>query len=196
MKIGLAFPAFYQNFVEAFPEDNIITYDIFEEVPVEFMVFSGGADINPYIYCKENLMSSYSPSRDTIELDAYRYCRMNNISMLGICRGLQLLNAVCGGTLVQDLGIYGTGNHPSDHLIFYEQNIEGFTDLRVVNSLHHQGVEKLAPGFITIAQYMEVPEIIVNYEKKILCTQFHPEMGGSWGNTFLKEAKAWMLKMR
>ena len=37
MKIGLAFPAFYQNFVEAFPEDNIITYDIFEEVPVELM---------------------------------------------------------------------------------------------------------------------------------------------------------------
>lgn len=196
INIGVSFGAFFVNIVEVFRDisSNVFLVDTTDPQPADVVIFTGGADINPYIYADENKLSSYSPQRDSQEIDVFNYCKDNRIPMIGICRGMQLINAISGGTLVQDLGLYGSGPHPSVHYLHYNSApVEGITKLDNVNSLHHQGVDKVAKDFEVIASYAETPEFMINVKDKIICVQFHPEMASPWGKKFLYEGVKWIL---
>jgi GMP synthase-like glutamine amidotransferase len=93
------------------------------------IVFTGGADISPYLY-GEGLHPSTTPdyARDLKELNVLRRVPLKK-PKIGICRGAQLLNAFNGGTLVQDLD-----NHRTRHMAYDTWNGKDF----MVSSLHHQ----------------------------------------------------------
>lgn len=100
------------------------------------VVFWGGQDINPAIYGQKphptNQADLQISSRDQFEMQAMAYCKANNIPMIGVCRGAQLMCAVAGGTLVQ----HCTG-HQTDHPITIEVMPNVLKTIRAT-SAHHQ----------------------------------------------------------
>lgn len=164
--------------------------DSFE--PIHGVLLCEGEDIDPSHYQAET--SGLSPEeleeirmvhasdaaidkeKDTIELSLAKLCLERNIPYLGICRGSQVLNVACGGTLYQDIGKELTRNCPEGqrvvhmdydnydghrHLVkvvestplndWFKDSLEdGKMDIWV-NSYHHQGVKKLAQRFMPMA---------------------------------------------
>lgn len=129
-------------------------------------LFTGGQDVDPRLYHEEPLegLVSCCPARDALELPLLRGALAAGKPLLGICRGLQLINAALGGSLYQDL----PSQRPSDtahsqrppyHRPAHPATlIEGTPLHRLlgagslqVNSLHHQGVKALAPGLQAMA---------------------------------------------
>jgi gamma-glutamyl-gamma-aminobutyrate hydrolase PuuD len=132
------------------------------------------------------------PLKDEIEIELIRYALRLKLPILGICRGSQLLNVVCGGTLYGDVqkekksrlshinhepGQYDTHRHP---VTLVEgtplQRWYGQPSLQV-NSFHHQGIRKLASRFQPMA-HAEDGLVEAYYDPKadfMVGLQFHPE---------------------
>jgi gamma-glutamyl-gamma-aminobutyrate hydrolase PuuD len=107
------------------------------------VIFTGGEDVCPSLYGgKDCGLSDSYPKRDKIEQEVFLHCKKHNIKMIGICRGLQFLNVMAGGSMFQHVhnhaGVY--------HEIFYP----ALNRFQTVNSLHHQMIE-LAKDAIPIA---------------------------------------------
>lgn len=160
---------------------------------VDAFVFQGGADISPISYNDEAIENGRWPGdrhRDEYELKLLRWAVKNKKPVLGICRGMQLINVYFGGTLYQDIttqrpnalkhrdaGEYDKLKHevsltPSG-LLFetYEQ------EKLWVNSVHHQGVKTLGTNLIVEAQSTkdDLIEAFRHKELPIVGVQWHPE---------------------
>ena len=100
----------------------------------DVVCFSGGADISPSIYNHPTHKSVWGNSpRDRVEVDLYNKCREVDKPIAGICRGLQLLNAMEGGYLYQNI----TG-----HFRTHPVKVKSSPMFEVeVSSIHHQMVE-------------------------------------------------------
>lgn len=97
--------AFFGEIVALFAEAGFTRAATIYEADV--VVFAGGADIDPALYGHKNVASYTYPERDKIEQWTFNECIKNNICMYGICRGAQLLHALNGGTLWQDVNNHG-----------------------------------------------------------------------------------------
>lgn len=121
------------------------------------LVLSGGVDIHPSFYGGGEAYAS-APEVWRIDRDAYEKKMLEKAwemgkPVLGVCRGLQLINVVCGGTLVQDLGDGDEmhQNMPADkeHLVMVEEGsllYEIAGDCGWINSAHHQAIDLLGAG--------------------------------------------------
>lgn len=107
----------------------------------DLVVFTGGSDINPKIYGSYSHSSThYLERRDKMELVAFRKAYDLGKNMAGICRGGQLMNALMGGYMYQDVD-----NHCRNHAAYDVRSGEEV----IVNSLHHQMmIPNLAKGFV------------------------------------------------
>jgi putative glutamine amidotransferase len=130
--------------------------------------------------------------RDEYEFNLLKSAFKLNIPILGICRGIQLLNVHFGGTLYNDINLeYETTiNHlaPLDckykkiHEIIIDKNsklFEVYNKTKIeVNSFHHQGIKKVAKQFKVSAKATDSMVESIEYEGNnfILGLQFHPEM--------------------
>ncbi|HAZ05536.1 MAG TPA: amidotransferase [Acetobacterium sp.] len=157
-------------------------------------LFTGGQDINPSLYGQPlcNCSDEISPKRDELELNLFKAILKENKPVLGICRGMQLINVALGGTLKQDiLGVKEIGmtlqhfqKTPFD-IPVHEISIQKNTllhqildkDKILVNSVHHQGIGNLANGLSSIATSLD--DLIEAVEIKALDfgigVQWHPE---------------------
>ena len=110
--------------------------------------------------------------------------------VLGICRGMQVVNVLYGGTLYQDIPtqyseqIVHTRIHPMEenlHTVQIEENsylakVLGKTEEVIVNSSHHQAVKGVADGFRVTAKAPDgVIEAMENEDASVVCVQWHPE---------------------
>lgn len=159
---------------------------------VDGVLLIGGYDVDPLVFGEEphaNLGPVF-PERDEYELAVAEEARKQCKPILGICRGLQVINIAFGGTLYQDLSqISGTvlqhrqpcRGHVPGHSIDVAtgtllEKIFGTTELRA-NSHHHQAVNVVAPGFVINACARDgVVEGIEDAPANILGVQWHPEM--------------------
>ncbi|KAF2322558.1 hypothetical protein P3X46_031390 [Hevea brasiliensis] len=160
--------------------------------PIHGVVLCEGEDIDPSLYDAE--LSGFSPEeleeirkahasdttidreKDTIELRLAKLCLERNIPYFGICRGSQVLNVACGGTLYQDVEKELSKKIPEEERVMH-MNYEDYDGHRhpvkvventplhqwfkdsleekkmeiMVNSYHHQGVKKLAQRFVPMA---------------------------------------------
>ena len=140
------------------------------------LLIPGGVDVNPKLYGQENIASEPPDDvLDEITMKAIKLFFENGKAILGICRGLQILNVYFVGTLKQDIP-----NHKNiDHKIKLEKDSilqKYYGNEMVVNSIHHQCIDKLGSGLSPIA-YAEdgVIEAFIHKNNKIIGTQFHPE---------------------
>ena len=160
----------------------------------EGLLVTGGADVDPRAYGQQPhaKLGSVSPRRDHLDAVAVRYALDRpELPMLGICRGIQSMNVVVGGTLLQDVGSgaesalkhnqtapgwYGTHDiEVVEGSLLHE--LLGAT-LVSVNSYHHQAVADCAPGFEVAARALDgIIEAIERPDARFcLGVQFHPEI--------------------
>jgi putative glutamine amidotransferase len=127
------------------------------------VLYSGGGDMSPDRYGGSGhpKVSSVDPDRDQVELDLFQDIYRTRLPFLGICRGFQVINVALGGTLYEDVLAMHPGaqrhqfskDFPRNHLAHSVQVSEGTRTAEIlgqpiieVNSMHHQGVRRLADG--------------------------------------------------
>lgn len=154
------------------------------------LLFTGGQDVDPQCYGQmpSERCGPLSPERDHLELRLLRMALSERLPILGICRGLQLINVAYGGTLYQDLQsqLPGSLKHRMDrpydrtaHLVRLSGPLKalyGTPDLGV-NSCHHQGIRDLAPGLAAMARAEDrLVEAVWDPARPFLwAVQWHPE---------------------
>ena len=132
------------------------------------LVLEGGSDLWPGSYGEEPLQPQWSGDRvrDEYEIALTRAFVAAGKPVLGVCRGLQLLNVAFGGTLYQDIATQKPGALNHRNATLYDRNFHTVefiagtrlaqsypgTSIVVVNSVHHQGIKDLAPFFTVEAR--------------------------------------------
>lgn len=169
------------------------------------ILMSGGGDINPLFVGEEPLpaLQDVDTLRDRYDLLLIRLASNRQIPLMGICRGHQMLNAVFGGTLYQD--IYSQADtdvikhsqkmarEEASHTVHLEDGC-----VIAVNSFHHQAVKDVAPEFVQTAVAPDgINEGMRHPEKSVFSVQWHPEAMAIHGdeeaqalfNHFIEEAR-------
>ena len=173
------------QYLVAHPEDALDAID--------GLMLAGGADIDPGAYGQAAHVETVDtvPERDAFEIALVRAAIERELPVLGICRGMQLINVALGGTLEQHLpDRFGHGDHRraigsfdgADHDVSL---VEGTLAARVIGasshatkSHHHQGVDRLGEGLEVsgtsamdgLAEAIELPG-----RRFVLGVQWHPE---------------------
>jgi putative glutamine amidotransferase len=164
---------------------------------IDGLLLAGGADIDPASYGDESHPETVDtvPERDAFEIALTRAAIERDIPILGICRGMQLINVACGGTLIQHLPErYGHHEHRrvvgsfdgADHdVLLSEGSLAAPAAGELVHatkSHHHQGVERVGDGLSVsgVSTIDELPEAIEweggpSDRRFVLGVQWHPE---------------------
>ena len=172
-------------------------------------IFTGGDDIAPEYYGQQKLdvCGAACVQRDNLEFALFKEAIKTDKPILGICRGMQFLNVALGGTLYQDLPTQRPSdiNHrqapPHDaltHNVTVDEDsllyhIIGTKQL-MVNTFHHQAVDKLAPCLKACARTEDdLVEAFYAPEKAFLMgIQWHPEMIYKYDEYNIKIGKAFV----
>ena len=160
---------------------------------VDGLLFPGGKDLQPSLYGESPhpQLGAVEPQEDEVELTLAQWAIERDIPILGICRGMQLLNVALGGSLYQDIGsqVPDSLKHQNDDqprsMIAHSIQVEAGSQMEHVlgsnevwvNSLHHQAVKQPGKGVHIsghaedgIAELLEVPDHCF-----LLAVQGHPE---------------------
>lgn len=166
---------------------------------VDGVLLPGGVDVNPGLYGEERRMHTQPPhnERDRFEMYLLERAMEKRIPILGICRGLQVINVKQGGTLYQDVEkeMSGSIRHDWHHdenehllsrsLLAHSVSIQEESKLHAilketeikVNSLHHQGIKDLGKGLVAtghssdgLIEAIEMPDY-----PYLIGVQWHPE---------------------
>lgn len=161
------------------------------------LLLTGGVDVDPARYgeSRHPSVSDVDSARDAYEIDLVTKAIAADIPILAICRGMQVMNVACGGTLVQDVPtqVFGAIEHTIKMPLFgiahevwvvrgsalwslMQEKLKDGEALDV-NSRHHQSVKRLAEGF---EQSATAPDgVIEGMERKgsgfCVAVQWHPE---------------------
>lgn len=164
----------------------------------DLVVFTGGEDVSPYLY-KENMhrTTRSNPDRDEREKKIFEAALALELPMVGICRGGQFLNVMCGGSMYQDVDAHTTA---------HDMIIAGIGRVIRATSTHHQmmrpkeneaevlayalestkrdnmlnggGIARLIVNRPQQNNQYKDPEVVYYEKQKCLCFQPHPEFGG------------------
>jgi putative glutamine amidotransferase len=160
---------------------------------IDGLMLAGGADIDPSSYGEEAEPETVDtvPERDQFEIALVREALERDMPVLGICRGMQLINVALGGTLVQHLpGRFGHHEHRrvpgsfdgADHDVEVQPDTLAMEVIgespHATKSHHHQGVDRLGEGLVVsatsaldgLAEAIELPG-----KRFALGVQWHPE---------------------
>ena len=176
------------------------------------ILLTGGADINPLFLGEEPVkeLHGINPRRDRQELLLTRLAADRQIPILGICRGIQTMNAAFGGPLYQDIHSQMEGiriKHSQEldrsyasHTVTIEKDTLLHNlfkaDTIAVNSFHHQAVKEAAPGFRVCARATDgVIEAMESTEyKSMLGVQWHPECFILKGDECMMPIFHWLIQ--
>jgi putative glutamine amidotransferase len=169
---------------------------------VDAIVLAPGRDVEPQRYGQGEhpLLAATEPQRDAFELELVRRALDAGLPILGICRGIQVLNVALGGTLAQDVSLIAPGHpsdpgwerwklveasslagtplppHPRHSIAITPRSVLaqalGTTEIEV-NSFHHQAIERLGDGLTIVATSEDgVPEAVELPGRAVLAVQW------------------------
>jgi putative glutamine amidotransferase len=188
------------------PVDDLSMADIVDTL--DGLLLTGGVDVAPESYGEQAFDARWPGDklRDAYELEVINACRAKRLPILGICRGVQILNVAFGGTLYQDLesqvpdakvhrnwDLYDNLNHEIDLKpgSFLGQLYD--VERGRIISVHHQGIKDVAPHFRVEA--LSLPDGIVeaiwaeqSIGQWVLGVQWHPEFQKKTDVEFLDPA--------
>jgi len=163
------------------------------------IILTGGEDINPLEYNDTVNIKVCGPinyQRDTLERTLFNFAFKNKLPLIGVCRGMQMMNVASGGTLYGDIPseigtkVIHRNNGEVMHEIALSCENEYYTNLIfpsgedtfLVNSWHHQGLKDIADNLYIIAKsYDGLPEATImdtSAHPFMIAVQFHPERLG------------------
>jgi putative glutamine amidotransferase len=202
----------FQFYVEWLESYNI-PYEVldweknnFEDIKKCSSLFlTGGADIFPEFYNDwedGKNREDYIPARDGFEFKLFDYALQNNYPVLGVCRGLQLINCRLNGSLINDIETIRGTNHKKiapmeDRLhhvtVFHNSLLHDITDKDegTINSSHHQAIDRLGEGLMINAKADDGIIEGVEWAEKdrkpfLLAVQWHPERFKDKSSPFTK----------
>lgn len=189
--------------------DSEIQKEILEEM--DGFIFQGGTDMAPQSYGEEPIENGRwkgDAVRDKYDLKLMDYAVKSKKPILGICRGMQLMNVYFGGTLYQD-----TSTQRPDSLVHRDAQVYDklshnirFSEGRIlsklysddatnqVNSVHHQSVKSLGKNLVVLAECPDDHVIeAIGYtnepEGKVMAVQWHPEFSATLGDAVIDAEK-------
>lgn len=161
------------------------------------LFLAGGVDLEPSSYgaaCHE-ATGRTDAARDAVELELARWALEDGMPILGVCRGMQIINVVRGGTLVQDTTLlhpgaikhdyFPTEGYARDFLAHAVSPAAGSrlaaafgSDDVAVNSMHHQGIERMGAGLVATAHAPDglIEAVEATGDAWVVGVQWHPEM--------------------
>jgi putative glutamine amidotransferase len=155
---------------------------------IDGLMLTGGDDVAPSRYGEtaHDSVVEAEPGRDEFEIALVTTARARQLPLFAICRGIQVMNVACGGTLVQDIPseVHGALPHsltvpPNQYTLLCRLMCERLSDADAceVNSRHHQAIKALAPGFKVSATAPDgVIEAIEDPAQRFcIGVQWHPE---------------------
>ncbi len=178
------------------------------------VVFTGGEDVHPKHYGHPEFVEHCVPvdfdeRRDDFELELMQRVQAKRLPLLGVCRGLQLVNAYLGGTLIPDIPTWGGFNHAKlpdgrerDHAIHVDPNSLLFEITRskdgLVNSLHHQSALRIGKGLVVSARSVDGIVEALEYKEPdgnpfLLLVQWHPERMADAADPFVGRIRQWFI---
>ena len=155
------------------------------------VIFTGGPDVRPSIFGEKIIPScgAINDERDAFEIKLYKMALAADKSILGICRGVQVMNIVEGGNIYQDIysqsgttlvhhtldGKKASHNVKLDKNVLHKINFS--TENFIVNSYHHQSVKRLADGYEAFAYSDDglIEGIYMPSHRFVAGVQWHPE---------------------
>jgi putative glutamine amidotransferase len=167
------------------------------------LILSGGGDINPAMYGarRDPATGPANTARDDAELSLARHALVSGLPLLGICRGLQVINVALGGTLIQHLpDLTGDDSHSPDPGGYGTHKVSVATGSQLAGILgrteaavpthHHQAVERLGTGLVATAwtddgvieaaEFEPATSSTVEFNARgqfAIAVQWHPEAG-------------------
>ena len=161
------------------------------------ILIPGGVDMDPTTYgeAPHAKLGRIDPDRDRVELQLTRWCIEDKKPLLGLCRGLQVINVAQGGTLFQDLEAqldgairhdyfpnYGFERDHLSHSVAVDPSSRLHSlvnlDQLPVNSMHHQGVKQLGRGLMACARAADglIEAVESTNGHWMVGVQWHPEV--------------------
>jgi gamma-glutamyl-gamma-aminobutyrate hydrolase PuuD len=183
MKVFIATKDFYSSVSSLFEghEVNLLPKD-YRKVSMDLLVFTGGEDVHPNEYGEPAPEHGwFNTQRDRWEIQVMRDVLSNRVrvkKVLGICRGIQLINVAMGGNLIYDIGEYYGKIHDGAHELNWKVETPLKDVFPMVNSMHHQCLKTIASHlpYIIIANEPSTGSIeSVTWADRYLGVQFHPE---------------------
>lgn len=174
----------YVQYIKSLSADPFVTLNPKECANCDGLLLPGGGDITPAFFGeRKNGSVNINTRLDILQMDAFDIALRNSLPIIGICKGMQLINVALGGTLYQhlttaDIHRYADTDqyHPTvlcpGTLLF-----ELYGPQAVVNSAHHQGIHILGQDLIPLQWciYDNCIEAIAHKTQPILGVQWHPE---------------------
>lgn len=172
---------------------------------VDALILTGGGDVHPSLYGKPEvieLTTEINELRDAFEFDVISKALEADLPILGICRGMQVMNVFLGGTLIPDLPTAGYREHSETNGIANRHSIHTVRDSLLdaivghgefmVNSVHHQAIDQLGRGLMVSATspegVIEAAEWILKDRMPfLLLVQWHPERMKDIENPFVEK---------
>ena len=160
---------------------------------IDGLMLAGGADIDPSCYAQEPHPETVDtvPERDVFEIAVARAAIERDMPVLGICRGMQLINVACGGTLLQHLPehvghqehrrVLGSFDGADHEVLLSEGSLAAGAAGEIAHatkSHHHQGVDRLGRGLVVsgTSTLDQLPEAVELRDRRfVLGVQWHPE---------------------
>src|SRR5260221_4113893 len=172
--------------------DNDVLRELCERV--DAVLLTGGGDVDPELYgmTDDGLVTSINPDRDRSEIEITRWAAGDNKPLLGICRGVQVVNVALGGTLYRDI--------PSEYQTDFDHELSSKIardhaahDIQIdsgskladvlglekvhVNTLHHQALREVAPRLTITAHATDgiIEGVELPDSRFFVGVQWHPE---------------------
>lgn len=176
----------YENALRILNISYITTLSSEEAALADRLLLPGGGDITPAFFGQHNCGSdNIDTELDIIQLQALGFFMEQKKPVLGICKGLQLINVHLGGTITQHIDsadhhkwigrdqqhyVYHSGLDRTD--FFYQL----YGTSKLVNSAHHQAVDRLGSGLTTVCRSGDnIIEGIMHTSLPVIAVQWHPE---------------------
>jgi len=176
-------------------EDSTALRAIYDRL--DGILLPGGVDLDPATFGERPTAKCgrLDPARDQIELQLTRWAMEDGKPLLGLCRGIQVMNVACGGNLYQDLesefpdsikhDYFPTAGYARDYLA-HAVELEPGSRLQksmerpvmTVNSMHHQGIKQLASALVPTAWAPDglIEGVESEDDHFMVGVQWHPEM--------------------
>ncbi len=174
----------YVEYVRRLKLEPCVTLNLGEAAGCAGMLLPGGGDITPAFFGEKNRGSrNIDTELDILQLQALDFAMKNRMPVLGICKGLQIINVGLGGSIVQDMPtarihMYADGDQYHSTAISRDSWLYGlYGGECTVNSAHHQSIGRLGNGLRAIQHCPEdgCIEAVAHDSLPLIGVQWHPE---------------------
>ena len=173
----------YEKALELVGLSSIVSVNLTDAKSCDGLLIPGGGDIAPILFHEKNWGSrNICLEEDLHQLTLFSYFYKNKKPILGICKGMQIINVALGGSITQNLQTHALHEYQNKDRYHITKALPGsilhqlYGEYFTTNSAHHQGISNIGKKLtVTQRSFDNVVEAIEHNSAPILGVQWHPE---------------------